>query len=107
MADIFSNTASTLAGVFAAHQAVLNMAGVNIALVQNLNFTHMQSFTRLYEIGSQGNVGRVFYVTGRTQGIGNMGRVVGPKAALAAFYAKFGDVCEAKQNTVDYLITPG
>ncbi len=98
---IFERASTDLAGAFAADQGKLSFgAGVSTALVQNANIGFMQSITRLYEIGKEQGTSRSYYVGGRAQGTVGVARVLGPSSLMAAFYTKFGDVCNAKGNTL-------
>lgn len=101
MSDIFNRSVSTLGGVFTADRAKLAFAGGLVALVQGLNFSYSQTITRLYEVGGP----NIYYVGGRTQGRMGINRVVGPSRTVKAFYTKYGDVCQAKQNTINLTLT--
>ncbi len=50
--------------------------------------------TRLHELS-------IYYVGGRTAGDASMDRVLGPKALSQAFYAAYGDICNAASNTLN------
>jgi hypothetical protein len=116
--EIFVRAAAQLNGVFSAEGGRLSFGnGVPTALVQNVNASYMQNVTRLYEVGNnttnQGGakagavgVANVYYVGGRTQGTMGMARVVGPSTVLKAYYTKFGDVCQAKTNTIQLYFKP-
>lgn len=106
--EIFVRAATQLAGVFSADQGRLSFGGgISTALVQNVNATYMQNVTRLYEVGNtHGQLANVYYVGGRSQGTMAIARVVGPSVLLAAYYRKFGDVCQAKTNTIELLFDP-
>ena len=58
----------------------------------------MQAVQRIYEIGSNS----VFLVAGRTQGQASIHRVMGPNAVAIAFYATFGNVCNASTNNINF-----
>jgi hypothetical protein len=83
----FSNPSSTF----------VERGGVGL-LTQQLNFNYQQQITRLYEIGSQ----RTFYVAGRPQGQAMLARIAGPREVTLAFYYKFGNVCCAKDNVLQF-----
>lgn len=107
MAEIFTRAATRLAGVFSADQGRLSFGrGVSTALVQNVNATYMQNVTRLYEVGNQDRIANVYYVGGRSQGTLAIARVVGPSSLLSAYYARFGDVCSARANTIELTFNP-
>lgn len=103
--DIFNRTATTVAGVFTADQGRLSFGGgVPTALVQNFNATYSQLINRLYEVGNLGQNTFVYYVGGRTNGNLTIGRVVGPAVLIGAYYTRFGDVCKAKGNSLDFAL---
>lgn len=105
MAEVFTRTATQLAGVFSADQGRLSFgAGVSTALVQNVNATYAQNITRLYEVGNIGGKANVYYVGGRSQGTLAIARVIGPSVLMSAYYTKFGDVCQAKSNTLEFTL---
>lgn len=105
MAEVFTRTATRLAGAFSANTMSLAFsAGVSTALVQNLQASYQQAITRLFEIGNVGGVARVYYVGGRSQGSLNIGRVIGPATLMSAYYAKFGDVCLARSNSLRFAL---
>lgn len=109
MSDLFGRRSMEFGGAFSADAAQIAFSfsnprnsgvergGVGL-LTQQLNFTYQQQITRLYEIGSQ----RTFYVAGRPQGNAQLARVVGPREVTLAFYYKFGNVCCAKDNILQF-----
>lgn len=109
MADIFGRRSMEFGGAFSADAAqiafsfsnpnvgTVERGGVGL-LTQQLNFTYQQQITRLYEIGSQ----RTFYIAGRPQGQAQLSRVAGPREITMAFYYKFGNVCCAKDNILQF-----
>jgi len=108
--DIFSRKTDSFGGAFAADAATITFpkafgaAGADPGLlVQNMTATYQQSVTRLYELGSP----RVYYVGGRTAGQATVARVVGPRNIAAAFYERYGDVCNAKNNVIDVRMSTG
>jgi hypothetical protein len=106
-ADIFSRATDAYGGSFSADGAtvafteglgVQAVAGTAVGLlVQNMTVGYQQSVLRIYEIGSNFH----FLVAGRTQGQAGLARVLGPRKVSVAFYAKFGDVCNAATNIID------
>lgn len=101
--EIFTRTATNLAGVFSADTLSLAFSdGVPTALVQNLQASYMQNVTRLYEVGNVNGRANVYYVGGRSQGSLNIGRVVGPSVLMSAYYTKFGNVCNARTNNMRF-----
>lgn len=106
MAEVFTRTASNLAGAFSADTLTLALsAGVPTALVQSLQSSYQQSITRLYEIGARNGVSNTYYVGGRTQGSLNIGRIIGASQLMGAYYTKFGNVCNARTNSLRFGFT--
>jgi len=101
MPDLFQRVASNLGGVFTADKAKLNMGADMSVLIQQMNASYQQNITRLYEVGGD----RSYYIGGRTQGQLQLNRVVGPTATIKAFYKKFGDVCQARNNNIELELT--
>lgn len=99
MAHIFGRTGPTLAGVFAADLVQVTLSGgLSTALMQSVNFNYAQAVTRLYEIGGA----NVYYIGGRTQGQMQIGRVIGPGATIQQLYSSYGDVCNSKNNSLQF-----
>ena len=109
MPDIFGKTTNVLGGAWSADGAAVSFAGQAAGLlgvgmiVQQVNIGYQQQVTRLYEIGST----LTYYVAGRVQGNMTIGRIVGPGVIMSAFYTRFGDVCNAAQNTINLYIGTG
>lgn len=111
--DIFSRRTDTYGGSFAADSVEMtfpNVLGVNGQfagnfglLVQQLTTQYSQQITRLYEIGSPA----IYLIAGRTDGSLSLDRVVGPAQIQEVFYKKFGDVCQAGSNTLDFAFSTG
>jgi len=111
--DIFNRKTDRFGGSFAADLATItfpNVLGINGTytadfglLIQQMQTTYQQQVTRLYEVGRPA----IYYVGGRTSGDITINRVVGPRTIQAAFYQKFGDVCQALSNTMDFEIETG
>lgn len=100
--DIFNRTSSVYGGSFAADKATMTFAGVPNGsvgqLIQNIQVSYQQMITKLYEVGSA----NVYFVGGRTQGQGNLGRVIGPASVQLAFYTKYGDICNIQNNVLTF-----
>ncbi len=102
--DIFNRSTVNYGGSFAADGARVTFAGGGALqgnanpglLVQRMTFAYQQQVTRLYELSSN----TIYYVGGRTAGDASMDRVLGPKALSQAFYAAYGDICNAASNTL-------
>jgi len=108
--DVFQRGGHDYKGSFSADSAKvvfasggeLEAGGVGL-LTQNLSVSYNQQITRLFEIGSQ----NTYYVGGRTAGQATLGRVFGPRALQIGFYNKFGDVCSAADNTINFSLEAG
>lgn len=111
--DIFNRETDKFGGSFAADLASItfpNVQGLNGQftadfglLIQRMQTTYQQQVTRLYEVGRPA----IYYVGGRTSGDITIDRVVGPRTIQENFYRKFGDVCQALSNTLDFEIETG
>lgn len=102
---VFASNAANLGGVFNSNKCKLQFVtdgpGVTGALAQQLQFTFMQNLTRIYEIGNDTSTdvdgqpaSNVYVVIGRTQGQGNIRRIIGPQATITQFYENYGDACQ-------------
>src|SRR6478609_7370678 len=108
MADIFNRASNKLGKAFAADGAAVAFSGEDGLLgagmiVQNVNIGYQQQVTRIYEIGSD----LTYYIAGRVQGNLTVGRIVGPGVIMGAFYAKFGNVCNAQDNVMNLMVATG
>jgi hypothetical protein len=105
--DIFGRLPLEFGGAFSADAAVCTFGGIAGGgvglLTQQLNFQYQQQITRLYEVGSR----KTFYVAGRSQGMASAARVLGPRPVSLAFYAAYGNVCNAALNTIVFQIATG
>lgn len=111
--DIFSRVTDKLGGTFSADSAFItfpNVVGFQGAftadfglLLQSLNVTYRQTVSRFYEVGRAAT----YLVGGRTEGQLAIQRIQGPRTISAAFYRKFGDVCQALTNALDFEIQTG
>lgn len=75
--------------------------------MQNLQLSYAQAVTRIYELGTSGNTPNVYYIGGRSQGTMGVAHVIGLAAIMAAFYTKYGDVCNAATNDIQANVTNG
>lgn len=110
MPAVFTRNQYKLEDSFSADSAKVTFTGgVDPALIQNINFNYSQNVTRLYEVGGQGAATkqRTYYVGGRTQGQAGIARVIGPKTSMAKFYETYGNVCNAKQNSIKLSFQAG
>ena len=94
-------------GAFAADSAICTFGGIAGGgvglLTQQLSFQYNQQITRIYEVGSR----KTFYVAGRSQGSSQVARVLGPRPVAVAFYAAYGNVCNAALNTLIFQVVTG
>lgn len=115
MADIFNRNTNTFGGSFAADDAFITFPSLQDAatgqsigadiglLIQRLSMSYQQSITRMYEVGRAA----IYYVGGRTNGDIGVERVIGPKAISKEFYQTYGDMCRARQNTLNFSMQSG
>ena len=111
--DIFNRKTDVFGGSFASDLATITFPNVQSIngqftadfglLIQRMQTTYQQQVTRLYEVGRPA----VYYVGGRTSGDITIDRVVGPRTIQEAFYKKYGDVCQALSNTLDFEVETG
>ena len=110
MADVFNRSTDQMGGSFSADSgkitfpALINNQGADAGLlIQNMSANYTQQITRLFEVGSS----NIYYVGGRTAGNANVSRVVGPRKIAKEFYQTYGDVCQARSNTLHFSVTAG
>lgn len=113
MADIFNRQTDTFGGSFAADSATITFpaiegssgaAGADVGLlIQRLAMSYQQQVTRLYEVGRAA----IYYVGGRTNGDAGIDRVIGPRTISDAFYSTYGDICQARSNTLQFEMSTG
>jgi hypothetical protein len=112
MADVFAREGNDFQGSFASDGAkVIFASGATAAgeflgvgmLTQQLSVQYSQAVTRLYEIGTN----FTFLVAGRTQGQVTLARVLGPRSVQLSFYTKYGNVCNAATNNVNFETETG
>lgn len=107
--DIFGRVPADFGGAFAADAAVITFAlgpgvqgGVGL-LTTDLQVQFMQRITRFYELGSRAT----FYISGRSEGSGEIDRVLGPRPVTLSFYRTYGNICNARQNTLLFQAASG
>lgn len=109
MSDVFSRSGQDFGGAVAADAARIvfsapELAGSGVGMItQQTSLNYQQQITRVYEIGSD----RTFYIAGRTQGQLSMARILGPRPVQLGFYQKFGNVCNAAENNIDFVADAG
>jgi hypothetical protein len=108
--DVYGRQNDAFGGSFSSDGAVVTFAEFGLSgqggvglLVQTISLNYTQQITRLFEIGSAVS----YYVGGRAQGQLSLARVVGPRPVQRAFYAKYGNVCNAATNTLSIRLTAG
>lgn len=109
MAELFGRQPMLYGGAFSADAALVTFGvaqgivggGVGL-LTQDIRFTYRQRVTRVYEIGSR----YAFYVVGRSEGEGEMRRILGPRPISLAFYVLYGNPCNAF-NSLVFTINQG
>jgi hypothetical protein len=67
-------------------------------LVQALNISYRQPFSRFYEMSSS----RLYYVAGRTRGTARLNQVCGPHAIMGSFHEIVGSPLPPSGNVVDF-----
>lgn len=109
MAELFGRSPMLYGGAFSADAALVTFGvaqgvvggGVGL-LTQDIRFTYRQRVTRVYEVGSR----YTFYVAGRSEGEGDMRRILGPRPVSLAFYVSYGNPCNAF-NSLIFTINQG
>ena len=109
MPDIFSRSVE-YGGAFSADGAkIMFTDAANVAqteagfMSQKLTWQYGQQITRLHELESP----RVYLFAGRTQGKLSLDTILGAQRLAVAFYRKFGDACQTKDNTLQFSATVG
>lgn len=115
MNDIFSRNISHFGGSFSSDNVVMTFPSVgefttalNVGqgkglLIQQMSVNYSQGVSKLYELGNPA----IYYIGGRTDGTMQLSRVVGPTPVAVAFYTRYGDVCNAGSNMVDFTLKGG
>lgn len=111
MSEIFSRNGSEFKGSFSADGARLAFAGdaagaqiLGVGLLtQSINMGYQQTIQQLYEIGTR----FTYYIAGRAQGQLSLGRILGPRPVQIAFYTKYGNVCNAATNNLNFEADTG
>jgi hypothetical protein len=114
--DVFNRRIGEFGGGFTVDSATLRFAvvrpggGLNPGdirvrglLTQQVTISYQVNVTPLYEIGSND----VFYVEGRRRGTIGLQRVVGPTPIMLEFYHRYGDVCLADINELEFGFNTG
>ena len=99
---IFGRQETALGGAFSADMTSIQFGnGVSGVLVQSMNGSYQQAVMRLFELAGPNNgMARFYYVVGRTSGSASLSRVLGPHTTITALYSAFGNICNARDNTM-------
>lgn len=105
MADIFGTDAS-VGGTFRgnkfkmtiANQQELSFEGL---LVQQLQLSYQRQVTRFWALGTRAQ----YYIEGRTEGQGQMSRIVGPQGLIDEMATVLADFCSVATRTVSLSST--
>jgi hypothetical protein len=104
LADVMGTAAQEIGGVFSADGARATFSGVGFPnggvgmLIQNMGLAYSKALSQLWEITSN----LVYFVGGRSQGRGSMGRILGPQPIQMLFYEKYGNVCYAAGRNLGF-----
>ena len=103
MADIFSREIQ-YGGSSSADGAFVTFSDFGVGmLLQQMQYLYRQMVKRYYELGSS----LVYLVVGRTEGVAQLTRLVGPTKLVPAFYTQFGDVCNMSSNHLSVTMKSG
>lgn len=107
MADLFNKTTKGYVDGFSLDKAKLTFSNFTGAtggtltsktsglLIQNVQVNYQQQVSFVYDLTAPADV---YYVSGRTQGTLQIGKVVGSAGTMKTFYTEFGDVCKMNAN---------
>lgn len=96
--EIFNKTPRNVVGGFSVDKATLQFpslgtTGVSGLLVQNIQIGYSQQVSFVYDLSKADDV---YYISGRTSGTLQLGKMVGSQGIVKSFYTTFGDVCAVK-----------
>ena len=104
MPEVFKRTALDFGGSLAADQGIMTFAGsaagLTPILMQNVSLRFAQQVTRLYEVSDGVTPPSVYEVGGRASGALEMAHIIGPRAVLGPFYARYSDICNTRDNLI-------
>lgn len=105
MADIFGTDAS-VGGTFRGNKFSMTVANAGDlafegALVQQLQLSYQRQVTRFWALGTRAQ----YYIEGRTEGQGQMSRIVGPQGLIDELATKLADFCTVATRTVSLSST--
>jgi hypothetical protein len=96
--DIFQRRTS-FGGGFSMLTAKIIFAGFKTGLAfSNIGVGYNQQIVRLWDL--DGASGNTYLIAGHAMGQASIGKTIGPRPTTNAFYQRYGDVCQASQNTL-------
>ena len=99
--EIFKNTQLKLNGAFTADRGIItSQQGLPGVMMQTFGLQYQQNVSRIYDLGVAGETANVYIIGGRSQGMLNVGHIVGPKLAMKKYYQNFSDLCQADKNDI-------
>lgn len=93
---VFGGNPQTVNGVLKAENVKMSGFGDKGAIVQQIQMNFQRTMNMLYEIGSNA----VYFIGDRRRGEIQASRVVGGSADFGALIDKYGNMCNAAQNTL-------
>ena len=103
MQDLYGSD-KRLAGTFKGTTAALTVGRTNGALrgalVQNIALSYNRQVTRILELGSENQ----YYVTGQSQGQGQIGAILGPRNIVIDMMKDLADECTAASRQVAFAV---
>ena len=107
--DILGRKLTGYAGSFALDDALLtfpnlkDMAGFVPYIVTQMQAQYAQQISRFYGI----NRAAVLLAAGRPSGNASLNQILAPDGSLGTFYSTYGDVCNAKNNVLQFSLGSG
>jgi hypothetical protein len=99
MTDIFGRAGDAFGGAMSADGAQINFTEGSAGLLsQNLQIQYQQEIRRIWELESN----KTYFVAGRSSGTLSIARIIGPKPLSSAFFTRFGNVCNAGDNIINF-----
>lgn len=87
---------------FESDKVKINFSGFSRGLLgQSIQVTYAQVLNRIWELGSN----KTYLIAGRTSGNAAFQAITGPAAATKVFIRKYGNVCNANSNTLNFSYT--
>lgn len=99
--DIYSRKVE-YGDAFEADKVKIKFSGFGLGLIgQSIQTVYAQILNRIWDLGSN----KTFLIAGRTSGNATFQTLSGPSGTVKAFLRKYGDVCQAASNTLDFSYT--